>query len=102
VIVPLDTLQTILEQLDILNWKADRIMSDLTSLTAAVTAETTVEASAVTLLNQLAADIAAAGTDPVALAAIVTNIQTSSTALAAAITADTPAAPVTPPVTPTP
>ncbi len=60
-------------------------MADLTALTAQVAQNTTVEGSAITLINGLAAQIAAAGTDPVALAALQTQLKTSSDALAAAI-----------------
>ncbi len=80
--------------------KLDRIlflleeeMADLTSLIAQVAENTTVEASAITLINGLAVQIAAAGTDPTKLAALQTQLKTSSDALAAAITANTPAAP---------
>jgi hypothetical protein len=65
----------------------------LAALQAQVQQNTTVEASAVTLIQGLAAQITAAGTDPAALAALTTNLNTSATALAAAIAANTPAAP---------
>ena len=65
----------------------------LAALQAQVAQNTTVEASAVTLIQGLAAQITAAGTDPAALAALTTSLNTSATALAAAITANTPAAP---------
>jgi hypothetical protein len=68
------------------------IMADLTALTAQVTQNTSVEASAVTLIQGLAAQIAAAGTDPVALAALTAQLNNSATALAQAVTANTPAA----------
>jgi len=68
-------------------------MTDLTALTAQVAENTTVEASAVTLIQGLAAALAAAGTDPVALGALQTQLKTSSDALAAAVAANTPAAP---------
>ena len=69
------------------------IMADLTALTAQVTQNTSVEESAVTLINGLAAQITAAGTDPVALAALAAQLNTSATDLAKAIAANTPAAP---------
>jgi hypothetical protein len=65
----------------------------LAALQAQVASNTTIEASAVTLIQGLAAQIAAAGTDPAALAALTASLNTSATALAAAITANTPAAP---------
>ncbi len=65
----------------------------LAALQAQVAQNTTVETSAVALIQGLAAQIAAAGTDPAGLAALTTSLNTSATALAAAITANTPAAP---------
>jgi hypothetical protein len=68
-------------------------MADLTALTAQVAQNTSVEASAVTLIQGLAAQITAAGTDPVALATLTSQLNASAAALSAAITANTPAAP---------
>lgn len=68
-------------------------MADLTQLTADVAADTTVDQSAITLIQGLAAQLAAAGTDPVALAALSTQLETNAAAIAAAVTANTPAAP---------
>jgi len=73
-------------------------MSALTDLQAAVAAEDTVIASAVTLIQGIPALIAAAGTDPAALTALQSDITAQATALAAAVAANTPAA-TTPPVT---
>lgn len=73
-----------------------KIMSALTDLQAQVTANTTVEGSAVTLIQGIAkqlADAIAAG-DPAALAALSTNLKTSADALAAAVAANTQAPPV--------
>lgn len=75
--------------------KETQIMSALTDLQAQVAQNTTIEASAVTLIQGLAAQIAAAGTDPAALAALTANLNASATALAAAITANTTPAPIT-------
>ena len=69
------------------------IMADLSSLTTAVTNETSVNQSAITLLNGLSAALTAAGTDPVALAALATQINSNASALSAAITANTPVTP---------
>jgi len=75
---------------------------DITALQTAVANETTVDASVETLLTNLAAQIAtlsAASTDPAtqtALNGLVTTMQTNATTLAAAVTANTPAAPATP------
>ena len=74
----------------------EKIMSALDDLQAAVTAEDTVIDSAITLINGIPALIAAAGTDPAKLAALQTDITTKSQALAAAVAANTPAAPPTP------
>jgi hypothetical protein len=75
--------------------KESNMATDLDSLTAEVTNNTSVEQSAITLIGNLAAAITAAGTDPVALAALVSQLQTNDKALAAAVTANTPAAPAT-------
>lgn len=70
----------------------------LAALQAQVAQNTNIEASAVTLIEGLAAQIAAAGTDPVALAALTSSLNASATSLAAAITANTPPVPpVAPP-----
>lgn len=82
----------------ILEQKADQIMSALTDLQASVAAEDTVIASVETLLQGLSAALAAAGTDPAALAALKTDIDTQTAALSAAVAANTPApAPTTTP-----
>lgn len=80
---------------------------ELDALTAEVAVVTNVEQSAITLINGLAAQLAAAGTDPVKLTALHDSLVASSTALASAVAANTPAAPapaapVTPPADPTP
>lgn len=88
----------------------DPITAEIATLQAAVTAETTVSQSAVTLLNGLGGQVTALAAqlataianqaDPAQVSALVTQlhglgttIQTDSTALAAAVTANTPAAP---------
>lgn len=70
------------------------IMSALSDLQAAVAQTATVEASAVTLIQGIAAQLAAAiaANDPAALTALQTQLTTSATALAAAVTANTPSA----------
>lgn len=73
-------------------------MALLDNLTAAVTRQTTVEQSAITLIQgiakQLADLIANSGNtvDPAALQAIVDQMGSSEDALAAAVTANTPVA----------
>ena len=73
-----------------------KMTAELDALTAEVAAETAVETSAIALIQGLAAKITAAGTDPIALAALTAQMTTSSAALAAAVAANTPAAPVPP------
>lgn len=77
-------------------------MAALDDLKAAVAAEQTVEQSAITLLNGLTSQLAAlvaASNGSVAAAdiqAIVTSVNANAAALAAAVTANTPAAPPAP------
>lgn len=77
------------------------IMSALDDLTAEVAATNTVEASAVTLIQGIAAQLATAvagqANPDAALVTLTSQLTASSAALAAAVTANTPAAP-----TPTP
>jgi translation initiation factor 1 (eIF-1/SUI1) len=65
----------------------------LDDLSAQVAANTTVEQSAITLIKGIAAQLAAAGSDPAKLAELKTTLNTSATALADAVAANTPAAP---------
>jgi hypothetical protein len=74
----------------------ETIMAALDTLTADVTANTSVTNSAIALINNLAAEITAAGTDPVALKALTDKLEANSAALAGAVTANTPAAPPAP------
>lgn len=75
------------------------IMLDLTAIQTAVTNETTVEASAETLLTTLSAQIQTLITqsgntvDPAALQKIVDQLNSNASNLAAAVTANTTAAP---------
>jgi hypothetical protein len=72
----------------------DLIMSQqLDDLTAQVTANTDTEASAIQLLTNLHDLLVQAGTDPAKLDALKQQLATSKEALAAAIVANTPAAP---------
>lgn len=68
-------------------------MAAIDDLTTQVAANTTVIGSALTLIQGLAAALAAAGTDPAKLSALQTQLAASDTALAAAVAANTPAAP---------
>ena len=67
-------------------------MSALTDLQAAVAAETTVNNSVEALVLQLAQQVKDAGTDPVALEAVVATMQSNAASLGAFVTANTPAA----------
>jgi hypothetical protein len=85
--------QDIQTQLGLILANQGKIMSALDDLTAAIAQEDTVIASAITLINGFAAQLAAAGTDPTKLAALQADVTAKSTALAAAVAANTPAAP---------
>lgn len=73
--------------------KETTIMADLTSLTAAVERAVTVEESAITLIQGIAAELAAAKNDPAAVQALADKLNTGADALSSAVTANTPAAP---------
>lgn len=72
--------------------KEESLMADLTDLTAQVAKNSEVEASAIVLIRGIAAQLAAAATDPVAVAALASQLKSSADALAAAIVENTPAA----------
>ena len=65
-----------------------KIMSAIDDLAASVAAEDTVIASAITLLQGLSAALAAAGTDPVKLAALKSDVDAQTATLAAAVAAN--------------
>jgi hypothetical protein len=71
------------------------VQKDIVSLTAQVAQNTSVEESAVTLINGIAAQLAAAiaAGNPAALDALQAQLAASASDLGAAITANTPAAP---------
>lgn len=80
-------------------------MTALANLQAAVTAETTVEAGVITLLQTLAADLQAAiaaGNDAAAVQAVADQITQNTATLAAAVTANTPTPPAPPAPAPAP
>lgn len=85
----LDQIQYLLQQI---LGKETQIMADLTSLETQVKANTDVEASAILLLQGLAAQLAAAATDPAKVQALADQLKASADNLAAAIVANTPAA----------
>lgn len=74
-------------------YREGKMQTDLTQLQADVAAETTADQSAITLLQGLKAALDAAGTDPVALKVLSDQIEQNTAALAAAVTANTPAPP---------
>ena len=67
-------------------------MATLADVQAAVTAEDTVIDSAITLIQGLAAQIAALPANQAAIDALATDVKAKSDALAAAVAANTPAA----------
>ncbi len=79
--------------INLLNTQGEQIMSKITDLQAAVAASDAVIQSAVLLINGLAQQIKDAGTDPVALAAVIADIEANKQALADAVAANTPAQP---------
>ena len=81
--------------LRLLNQQGKILMSTVADLTAAVAAEQTVVSSAVTLINGLVAQLAAAQAagNQAAFDACVSAIQAQTSSLAAAVQAGTPAAP---------
>lgn len=81
----------ILAKLDQIIKGEQKEMADLNTLQADVTAEQTVEQSAITLLNGLKAQLDAAGTDPQKLADLSSQIEANTAALAAAVKANTAA-----------
>ena len=67
--------------------------ADFGPLEAEVARNTTVDASAIALLDGLAQQLQDAKNDPAAIQAIVDQMRTSSDSLAAAVSRNTPAAP---------
>lgn len=91
----LHEIQAVNVRLDILTHQGKKIMSILEDLTAAVAAETSVAASAITLIKGLEQKLSDAGIDEVKLVALRDSLHASASALAAALQA-TPAAPPAP------
>lgn len=79
-------------KLDELQHEMELVIMDLSALTSAVAADTAVESSAITLIQQIAAQLAANSGDQVAVSALADQLNSSASALAAAVTANTPAA----------
>jgi peptidoglycan hydrolase CwlO-like protein len=78
----------------VLLWKVyeeiKKMSGSLDDLTAQVSASDNVMQSAITLIQGLAAKLSAAGTDPAALQALSSSLQSNAQALAAAVAANTP------------
>jgi hypothetical protein len=68
--------------------------TQLDALTAQVTANESLENSAITLIQGIAAQLAAIKDDPAKIQALANSLKTSADSLSAAIIANTPAAPV--------
>lgn len=69
------------------------LMASIDDIVAQVTAQSTVEDSLISLLNSIAAQLKDAGTDPAKLQAVSDGLKANTDKLAAAIQANTPAAP---------
>jgi hypothetical protein len=78
-----------LDKLDQLINQGGIMAADLTVLTNQVKANTDLEASAIQLINGIAAQLAAAKTDPAKVQALSDQLSASAANLAAAITANT-------------
>ncbi len=72
--------------------RLEQMSAELDALTAQVKANSDLLDSATTLINGIADRITAAGVDPVKLKALTDELKAKDDALAAAITANTPAA----------
>jgi hypothetical protein len=88
-----DFKRKVLEKLNLLITKSNQMANEIATLEAEVSEMKTVQQSAVTLLQGLKQRLDDAGTDAVKLAALSADIDSSTNALAAAVTANTPADP---------
>lgn len=81
-----------------LQQEGQSLMATITDVQTAVANETTVEQSAITLLQQLSQMLQAAlaANDPAQVQAVVDQINANAQALSDAVAANTPAAPATP------
>jgi cephalosporin hydroxylase len=83
-------LDAILGLLQTIVTKEDAMSAELDRLTAQVAATTTIEQSAITLIQGIAQQLRDAATDPAKITALADSLHTSADALAAAVTANTP------------
>jgi len=81
----------ILAGIAIIQQEQKRMSAEMDALTAQVEATHGAVESAITLINGIAARIAAAGTDPAALSALTSDLKAETDALAEAVAANTPA-----------
>lgn len=120
-LVPLDRLDDVLRRLDRLANAVESsrrqldglsrqlihmeifMATEMEDLLAAVENDTTVDQSAITLIEQIVAMLTAAGTDRAKIAEVTAKLRANQEKLAAAVVANTPAAepPPPPPVEPT-
>lgn len=92
----LDLLRQIADRLSIIDQKENEAMLDLTGLQQSVANVDTVAASAVVLLKELAAELAANAGNQQAVAQIAADLNAHAEALSQAIVENTPAAPANP------
>lgn len=92
----IDQILALLQQLTVNGVKT---MATLADITAAVTAEKTVEDSVIALLGKIEAELSAAiaSNDPAAMQAVVDLVHSNTAALSAAVAAAEPPAPVVAP-----
>jgi hypothetical protein len=83
----------ILRRLDRISLLMKDVIMTLDELQAQVAENITVETSAILLIQGIAAQLAAVANDPAKVQALADSLNTSSDALAAAVTANTSAAP---------
>jgi len=89
----------------IISFLKGKVMASFADIQNAVTAETTVEQSVLTLLNGIAAQLAtalAAGGTPAQIQGVVDALNANIAAMQAAVTANTPSAPSPAPAPATP
>jgi hypothetical protein len=92
VLAKLDDVITVFQQ------EEEQVSLDLSALTAAVQSDTDATSSAVTLIQTLASEITNVAGDQTAVNDLATQISSAAQSLAAAVTANTPAAPPAPTV----
>ena len=92
--------QQIIDRLDVIDRRLARIrevestiVADLSAITAEVERNTAVDASVLALVQHMADEIEANKTDPAALQALADQLRSNDDALAAAVSANTPATP---------